>query len=270
MFTPNPDLRIAVYGSEVKKAGRGVGLWAAGYPGAITAAGANPAMLPPAAGDESWDEVLDGFHGVVVCGFHQADPAKMGNVESLCLWCRQHRFPLLAIDQGLLAMNAAFGGLNYNDLPRELPEALQHRHPPEPGLRHAINVQPNTILASIYGKGEVVVNSEHRQAVQRLANGFVASGIALDGVIEAIEYTGNDWFAMGVQWQPASGTASGLDIQVFRGLVDAAQQIVSGTAPAQASDGGVSCLATLSSFWYTSGCRSPERTQLWSAETKTE
>jgi putative glutamine amidotransferase len=224
MFTANSNLRVAVYGSEVRKAGRGVGLWAAGYEGALAAAGASAVFLPQAAGDQPWDEVLEGFHGVVACGFHDADPAKMGDVESLCLWCRQHHYPLLAIDQGVLAMNAAFGGANYGDLSRELPEALQHRHPPEPGLRHAINVLPDTALAAIYGEGEVVVNSEHRQAVQRIAAGFVASGVALDGVVEAIEYTGDNWFAMGVQWQPASGTASGLDIQVFRALIDAAQQ----------------------------------------------
>jgi putative glutamine amidotransferase len=233
MFTPDPNLCIAIYGAEVRTAGRGVGLWAAGYPGAVTAAGATPTMLPQAIGDQSWDEILDGFHGVVVCGYHETDPAKMGDMESLCLWCRQHRFPLLAIDQGLLAMNTAYGGLNYTNLPRELPEALQHRHPPEPGLRHAINVLPDTILASIYGEGEVVVNSEHRQAVERVANGFAASGVALDGVVEAVEYTAKDWFAMGVQWQPASGTASGLDIQVFRALVDAAQERSSVAAPAR-------------------------------------
>jgi len=230
VFTPNPNLRLAVYGSEVRKAGRGVGLWAAGYHGAITAAGANPTLLPQSHGDKSWGEVLEGFHGVVVCGHHDGDPAKMGDAESLCLWCKRHRFPLLAIDQGMLAMNAAFGGLNYADLSRELPEALQHRHPPEPGLRHAINVLPGTKLAAIYGEGEVVVNSEHRQGIQKIANGFVAGGVALDGVVEALEHTGEYWFAMGVQWQPASGTASGLDIQVFRALIDAAQQKLSGTA----------------------------------------
>jgi putative glutamine amidotransferase len=233
VFTPNPNLRIAVYGSEVKKAGRGVGLWAAGYAGAITAAGANPTMLPQATGAESWGEILGGFHGVVASGFEPADPAKMGDVESLCVWCKRHRFPLLAIDQGLLAMNTAFGGTNYTDLSREMPEALQHRHPPEPGLRHAINVLPGTALAAIYGEGEVVVNSEHRQAVQRIANGFAAGGVALDGVVEAIEYTGEGWFAMGVQWQPASGTASGLDIQVFRGLITAAEQLQGRAAPAR-------------------------------------
>ena len=46
------------------------------------------------------------------------------------------------------------------------------------------------------------------------------SGQALDGVVEAIEWEDEDWFAMGIQWQPASATASGLDIQVFRTLVD--------------------------------------------------
>jgi putative glutamine amidotransferase len=224
MFDADSTLRIAIYGSEVHRNGRGIGLWATGYEGAITAAGAVPTFLAPASGAEPWDEVLDNYHGVVVNGFGQDNAAKMGDAESLCLWCKQHRYPLLAIDQGLLAMNAAFGGLNYTDLARELPEALQHRHPPEPGLRHAIMVTPDTILANIYGEGEIVVNSEHRQAVQRVAFGFQATGVALDGVIEAIEFKTDTWFAMGVQWQPASPSASGLDIQVFRGLIAAAQQ----------------------------------------------
>ncbi len=224
MFAPNANLHIAIYGAEVKKSGRGVGLWSIGYEGAVTAAGAVPSFLPPATGGEPWDEVLENMHGVVVCGFPQGAAPKMGDVESLCLWCKQHRFPLLEIDQGLLAMNAAYGGINHQDLPRELPEALQHRHPPEPGLRHAILVQEGTALAGIYGEGEIVVNSEHRQAVQRVATGFQATGIALDGVIEAIEFRGDTWFAMGVQWQPASASASGLDIQVFRALITAAEK----------------------------------------------
>ena len=46
----------------------------------------------------------------------------------------------------------------------------------------------------------------------------------LDGVIEAIEADAADWFALGVQWHPASATASGLDIQLFRGLVNACHE----------------------------------------------
>ena len=72
---------------------------------------------------------------------------------------------------------------------------------------------------------EIVVNSEHRIAVQRVAPNFNVGGTALDGVIESIEHKNESWFALGIQWQPASASASGLDIQVFRGLIDAAQGI---------------------------------------------
>jgi putative glutamine amidotransferase len=218
----NPNPRIGVYGRDVAVPGRNIGMWPSGYRGALDAAGAEAVFLEPAAGDESWGEILDGLRGVVFCGFG-ADSAENGDGESLCLWCQRNQFPLLAIDHGLLVMNAAFGGLNFANLCKELPEALQHRHPPEHGLRHAINVQLGTMLCDLYGEGEIVVNSEHRQAVQRVANGFQICGTALDGVIEAIESTDPEWFAMGVQWQPASASASGLDVQVFRGLVDAIQ-----------------------------------------------
>jgi gamma-glutamyl-gamma-aminobutyrate hydrolase PuuD len=231
MFSTPSPLRIAIYGSEVASPGRGVGLWSIGYKGAVTAAGATPALLEPSAGMQSWNKILDGCKGVVVCGHENS--AEQGDLESLCVWCKQHKFPILAIDRGLLALNAALGGANYNDLSRELSEALQHRHPPEPGLRHAINVQPGTMLASIYGEGEIVVNSEHRQAIQRVAPGFKISGTALDGVIEAIESTSETWFALGVQWQPASASASGLDIQVFRGLIDAGNPPVVKKVPAK-------------------------------------
>lgn len=222
---PSASLRIAIYGSEVAQPGKNIGLWQSGYQGCVAAAGATPVFLKPNIGDRSWDEIIDDCIGVVVCGFNRG-PTRQGDLESLCLWAKTNRFPVLGIDRGLLALNAALGGLNYEDLPRELPEALQHRHPPEHGLRHAIVVQPNTMLARVYGEGEIVVNSEHRQAVQRVAPGFNVGGTALDGVIEAIEHKNESWFALGVQWQPASASASGLDIQVFRALIDAAQTAV--------------------------------------------
>ncbi len=238
MFVSNNPTPIAIYGSEVHLKGRGVGLWTTGYHGTLAAAGAKPVFLKPARGDRSWGEILEGTVGVVACGFDQGTPGKMGDVESLCMWCRENRFPLLAIDSGMLAMNAAFGGLNYADLSREMPEALQHRHPPEYGVRHAINILPDTLMAKLMGEGEVVVNSEHRAGIQRLARDFVATAVALDNVIEAIEYKKDNWFALGVQWQPASTSASGLDIQVFRALLDAAVPATAfGTKPALAMAG---------------------------------
>src|SRR5262249_1450235 len=92
------------------------------------------------------------------------------------------------------------------------------------GLRHAINVVRETYLADLYGEGEVAVNSEHRRGISRLARGFRVSATALDSVVEAIEFEGDRWYAMGVQWRPASASASGLDIQVSRGVINAWQK----------------------------------------------
>jgi CTP synthase (UTP-ammonia lyase) len=222
MFTvvSKPSVRLAVYGSEVCLEGKGIGLWSVGYKATINASGAQPVFLEPNKGDAPWSEVLHDMRGVVVPGFE--GQTQRDDLESLCAWCSENKFPIVGIDQGMIALNAACGGANYGNLPKELPEALQHRHPPEPGLRHAINVQPHTLLAHIYGEGEIVVNSEHREAVQRVAPGFRIGGVALDGVIESIEWNApRDWFALGIQWQPASASASGLDIQVFRALIDA-------------------------------------------------
>lgn len=221
MPDPSPIIRIGIYGQDNANANErhGCRLWAAGIAASLQEAGAEAAPVADL-GDRTWDEVFDGLHGVVITG-HDADGRHpSAEAEELCLWCNNRRFPLLGIDHGLHVLNTAHGGTVYLDLPRDLPEALQHRHPPERGLRHAINVLSDTALAELYGEGEVVVNSEHRRAVQRVARGFRMCAQALDGVIEAIEAEG-DWFALGVQWHPASTTASGLDIQLFRGLVSA-------------------------------------------------
>jgi putative glutamine amidotransferase len=218
-------VRIAVFGADkvVGNERHGCGLWPAGVAACLTAAEAEPVALGEKAGRD-WEDALEGLHGLVLTG-HDGSNRRNGaaEAEELCAWCHDHKFPVLGIDHGLHALNTSHGGTVFFDLPRDLPEALQHRHPPERGLRHAINVIAGTQLADLYGEGEVVVNSEHRRAVQRVARGFKVSAQALDGVIEAIEAE-EGWFALGVQWQPASATASGLDIQLFRGLVDACRQ----------------------------------------------
>jgi putative glutamine amidotransferase len=225
MSSKPPAFRIGIVGQDntPKNERHGCGLWMAGYAACLQAADAHPVPLAPSP-DASWDEVLAELHGVLLIG-HDGDARRsISQAESLCLWCREHDFPLLGVDHGMHLLNTALGGLIYQDVGREMPEALQHRHPPERGLRHAIAVVPGTRLADIYGEGEVVVNSEHRRAVQRVARGLRVSATALDGIIEAIEAENEDWFALGIQWHPASATASGLDIQVFRGLVDACQR----------------------------------------------
>jgi putative glutamine amidotransferase len=218
--------RIGIYGPDesANQPSRGCNLWPAGYGASVSAAGGTPVSIDMPGPGRAWDDVLADLNGIIFLGQHLVSARQLANEERLCQWCRDRELPFLGVDRGLHTLNTTYGGTIYMDLPRELPTALQHRHPPEPGVRHAIMVTSGTRLAQLYGEGEIVVNSEHTRAVAKLARGFCVSGRALDGVIEAIEAETDGWFAMGVQWHPASVTASGLDIQLFRGLVDACRE----------------------------------------------
>jgi putative glutamine amidotransferase len=216
-------LRIGIMGKEPAGGrARGCGLWPPGYAAAIETAGGTPALLGKPRGKSTWEDVLEGVKGLVFTG--PSNAPEPGKPDPLVETCRELCIPLLCVDEGLLALNESFGGSVYRDLARELPTAMQHQYRPEPGLRHAIDVQTGTRVASYYGEGEIVVNSEHRHAVNQVGKGFLVSARALDGVVEAIEYETDRWYCIGVQWHPASASASGLDIQLFRGLVEASQE----------------------------------------------
>jgi putative glutamine amidotransferase len=207
---------------------RGCALWPAGYAAAVTEAGGTPFQLERRHPGTAWKEALDGVHGILFLGYGEGSAAQTASEERLCRYCREHGIPWLGVDPGLHILNTTFGGTLHLDLPRDLPQALQHQHLPEKGDRHAINVHPGTRLCKFYGEGEIVVNSEHRRAVNRLAAGFRVGANALDGVIESIETEGDGWFAVGVQWQPGAASASGLDIQLFRGFADACRLYAQG------------------------------------------
>src|SRR5439155_23917493 len=140
--------------------------------------------------------VLQGLHAPIWTGRSQTTLQPLLEEIRLCRWCRKNRFPLLAVDDALQVLNIVFDGTLYGDLCRECPDALQHQQPPEPGVRHAISIRRGSQLARIYGEGELVVNSEHRRAIRRVARGFHVGAQALDGVIEAIEADDADWFAI--------------------------------------------------------------------------
>ena len=225
MVASTTSLRIGIYGPEevAGNESRGCGLWETGYAAAVRMAGAEPVILGETAGGRSWATALEGLPGLIWTGRFEDTLQPSPEEARLCNWCRKNRLPLLAVDDALHVLNTVYDGTLHVDLCKERPEALQHRHPPERGLRHAINIERGSHLARIYGEGELVVNSEHRRAVNDIARGFRISARALDGIIEAIESDNENWFAVGVQWRPAAVTASGLDIQLFRGLIDAAR-----------------------------------------------
>ena len=137
--------------------------------------------------------------------------------------------PLFAICRGIQVLNVARGGTLVQDIPSEVPDALEHRMavpPHEPWtLAHEVWIEKDSLLARITrealeGDDSCQVNSRHHQAVDRLGKGLVSTATAPDGVIEAIEDPSRR-FCLGVQWHPENFYRTGEFRSLFEGFLAA-------------------------------------------------
>jgi len=210
----------------------------AGYFDAVVAAGGLPIVLPPLGKEAELSAFLERVDGFVLSGGLDLDPRRQGqpthasiqpmaerreeNDRILIRLLQQMRLPLLAIGVGMHQLNQACGGSLFLHLPEDQPKALPHFDPSSLGPhRHAVLLQHGTRMDEFYGDGEILVNSQHHQAVKHVGTGLRISAQAPDGVIEAIESADPSWFCVGVQWHPESETASALDMQLFEGFMHA-------------------------------------------------
>lgn len=112
------------------------------------------------------------------------------------------RLPVLGICGGMQAINVAFGGSLFQDIASQVDSPLPHRQKaPATELSHAVAVAPKSLLRRILGQARIRVNSSHHQSVKLVAPSLVASAVASDGIIEAIE-SPTHRFLLGVQWHP--------------------------------------------------------------------
>ena len=113
-----------------------------------------------------------------------------------------HEKPVLAICRGLQVVNVALGGNLIQDLQEQ--GFSNHRKGAEADREHLISVEPSSLLFSIAGQSQGLVNSAHHQGLDRLAESLRVSAWSDDRVVEAIEYMDFDHkpFFLGVQWHP--------------------------------------------------------------------
>ncbi len=137
--------------------------------------------------------------------------------------------PLFAVCRGLQELNVALGGSLHARV-HELPERDDHRRPQHDdpdvqyGPRHAVALTPGGALAALAGAPEIMVNSLHWQAIDRLAEGLSVEAVAPDGTIEAVRVTGARVFALGVQWHPEYRVLDNpFSTSLFRAFGDAAR-----------------------------------------------
>jgi putative glutamine amidotransferase len=145
---------------------------------------------------------------------------------------RRRGLPILAICRGIQVMNVAFGGTLVQDIPSQVPGALNHRLtvPPHKSFdyAHDVWVEENSLLARLMqerlgGSDSCAVNSRHHQAVKDVASGFKVVATAPDGIIEAIEDPAAR-FCLGVEWHPENFWRTGEFRPIFEGFVEAANR----------------------------------------------
>ena len=105
--------------------------------------------------------------------------------------------PILGICRGIQVLNAFLGGTLYQDI-----KPMEHvPHNDHWAKVHTVTLRRGTRLSAILGQDTLLVNSQHHQAVDRLAPGLELSALSEDGFIEGVELPGKR-FCLGVQWHP--------------------------------------------------------------------
>jgi putative glutamine amidotransferase len=187
-------------------------------------AGAVPVLLPALGDDVDIGTLLSRLDGILLTGSQShigpchyggvphadgtpEDRARDATTLPLIRAAIAHGTPLLAICRGLQELNVALGGTLHQCV-SGLADRLDHYPKPiaDHGRRvekvHPVRLAPRGLLHQLAGCDEIVVNSLHYQAIDRLAPGLAIEAAAPDTTIEAVRVTDSPAFALGVQWHP--------------------------------------------------------------------
>src|SRR5438270_6009506 len=202
------------------------------YVGALTRAGLVPLLVPPVLEPDAACAALERVQGLVLTGGEDVEPSryraaphpKLGGADpardavelALIAGAERRRLPILAICRCIQIVNVSLGGTLYQDLASERGAGpIDHT---DTAARHALRVEPHSLLHHTLGTVAASVNSRHHQAIRELAPTLRATAWAEDGVIEGVERRdGAASWTLAVQWHPEDDTEDAL----FRGFAQA-------------------------------------------------
>jgi putative glutamine amidotransferase len=208
------------------------------YVTAIAKAGGDPILLPHVDPKraEAYLAILDGL--VVAGGDFDIPPRYYGEEpreglgqlleersafeHRLLTLALQRDLPVLGVCGGMQLLNVVLGGTLHQDL-RYRPGTAVHVQPHDKRQpAHDVKVTAGSLLGRVTGAMSIAVNITHHQVVNAVGKTLTASGVAEDGVIEAIESPGYR-YALGVQWHPEV-LSNPERAAIYKGLVEASQR----------------------------------------------
>ena len=213
---------------------------------ALAGAGVFPVLVPSFGDKLDLDRLLDAVDGVMLTGsksnVHPSlyggdaseangpyDEARDATTLPLIRRAIELGVPLLAICRGIQELNVALGGTLGTEI-QEREGTLDHRAPVSDdqderfAIRQKVSIKPGSCLAGVFGAGDIMVNSVHRQAVERLGPRLVVEAVAEDGTVEAVSVKDARAFAVGVQWHPEYWASTDQNSgRIFRAFGDAAR-----------------------------------------------
>ena len=206
----------------------------------VIEAGGIPMLLTPTNDREIHARYLDAIDALLVTGSGIDIPAEMYGHErhpkagrlvppksffevDLLKAAGKAGIPFLGICNGMQAMNVAYGGTLFQDLPSE--KGVEHAIDEPTKPCHAVAIEPGTKLHLLIGKATCDVNSSHHQAVRDVGAGLTISARAGDGTVEGVE-DATKAFAVGVQWHPELIPEHANSRGLFSALVEAARESI--------------------------------------------
>lgn len=212
------------------------------YSNIVLKNGGIPIFLPFESYKEDLTDVIELIDGLIIPGGDMDVPPAMYNEEilfntkpaiercniesDLILEVLERDMPFLGICHGMQLLNVLLGGSMYQDIKEQIPNAINHKQPMSRlKTYHNIKIEEGTLLAEIVvNQKEFAINSNHRQAINRLGKGLIVSALCCDdGVIEAIESLDHE-FVLGLEWHPEIEASREQDNAIIYNFIEAARE----------------------------------------------
>lgn len=205
------------------------------YFDAVKAAGGTPIGIPFQA--DLIDDYLDLIDAIIIPGGDFAlDPAwyvagdapqfppskRLEFDVEIIKKALERDMPLLGICAGMQILAGMHGCKLTSDIQKYSATQISHRGEDPHQYAHDVIVEDDGLLELISQAQYMGVNSHHAEGVVEVSHPIKISGMAGDGVIEAIEVAGKK-FALGVQWHPEFFIEDeNPNFEIFKALVSSA------------------------------------------------